>query len=132
MRSSRNQGTLRMNIDSNLIEATVYTHNPVKDMYYVKIAFLGTGMYINSFSVQKSQYESNPYWVQPPKHYQGNRWVTTVDFETSCDLWKIIEFKALEAVEAFRNEKPLMSKKSKDVVPEDIDEGPIDLSDIPF
>ncbi len=119
-----------MNIDSNLIEATVYHSNPVKDNYYVKIAFLGTGMYINSFSVQPSKFESKPYWVQPPKHWQGNKWVPTVDFEKSYDLWKIIETKCLDAVKAYSG--PTITRKSNDVVLEDIDDGPIDLSDIPF
>lgn len=119
-----------MNIDHNLIEATVYHHNPVKEQYYVKIAFLGTGMYINSFSVKKSQFPSKPYWVQAPQHWQGNKWVATVDFDRNFDLWKIIETKSIDAVMSFANEKPIITRKSRDVVPEDID-GPIDLSILP-
>lgn len=121
---------IKMNIDHNLIEATVYHHNPVKEQYYVKIAFLGTGMYINSFSVKKSQYPSKPFWVQPPQHWQGNKWVPTLDFDRNYDLWKIIETKSLQAVLDFRNEKPTITRRSSDVVLEDID-SPLDLSSLP-
>lgn len=120
-----------MNIDSNLIEVSVYHYNPVKQNYYVKVSFLGTGMYINSFSVSNSKFEDRPLWVQPPKHYQGNKWVTTVDFDRNYDLWKIIENKAIEAVNAHKNEVPPM-RSSRDTIATDIDDEPIDLSAIPF
>jgi len=121
-----------MNIEASLIEAEVYFSDPVKERYFVKITFLGTGMYINSFSVQTSQFEGKPYWVQPPKHRQGARWVPTVDFDKSYDLWQIIEIKALSAVEDYRNNKPAVTSNSKDIVLTDISDEPIDLSDIPF
>ena len=129
--ASHNHRHIKMKIEADLIEVSVYHYNPVKKNYYVKVSFIGTGMYINSFSVSQSKFDSKPWWVQPPKHFQGNRWVTTVDFDMNYDLWKIIETKAIDAVDNFNNETPIITK-SRDTVLEDIDDGPIDLSDIPF
>ena len=115
------------------IEADVYYGDADKDRYYVKITFVGTGMYINSFSVQPSKYENQPYWVQPPKHLQrGKGWTPTVDFDKSYPIWNVIEHKALEAVKRYKQEATQDFAASKDDVIVDIPDGPITLDDIPF
>lgn len=119
-----------MNIEPSLIEAEVYFSDPLKDRYFIKISFLGTGMYINSFSVQPSKFEDSPYWLQPPKHRQGMRWIPTVDFAKGYPLWQIIEEKAIKAVEQYKLDIP--SPNSKDVVLEDIDDKPINFDNLSF
>jgi len=84
------------------IEASVYYADVKKDRYFVKISFFGTGMYINSFKVQPSKYEGQKYWVQQPTHQQGGGWTPTVDFEKEHPLWEVIEQKALDAVNAYK------------------------------
>lgn len=120
-----------MDINPSLIEAKVYTGNTLTNSYFVKVTFLNAGMYINSFAVQPSKY-GGTLWVQPPKHYQANRWAFTVEFDKSGPLWKIIEAKCLEAVDVYKNERGIIIKPSRDVVLDDIDNEPIDLSSIPF
>lgn len=114
----------------NNIEASVYYGDLSTDRYYVKITFVGIGVFANSFSVMPSKFENQPYWVQPPKHLQkGKGWTPTIDFDKSYGLWEIIERKALEAVELYKRED---SSPAKDIVIEDIPEGEITLDDIPF
>jgi hypothetical protein len=119
-----------LDTDPNTIEAEAYYYDPAKDRFFIKISFLGTGMYINSFSVQPSKYEDKPIWVQPPKHRQGSGWTPTVDFVKSYPLWRIIEQKAIEATKHYKAEEKRVSKK--DTVIRDIPDGPINLDDIQF
>ena len=112
------------------IEADVYFGDLEKDRYYVKITFVGMGIFVNSFSFMPSKFENQPYWVQPPKHLQkGKGWTPTVDFDKSYPLWEEIERNATEAVELYKRQDSL---PVKDVVIEDIPDGPITLDDIPF
>lgn len=116
------------------IEAIVYYGNLEKDMYFVKITFIGIGIFINSFSVLPSKFTdtNKQWWVQPPKHRQVGRWAGTVDFDKSYGLWPIIEEKAIEAVEQYKKDYAPMTNKSLDVVLEDISDEPINLDDLPF
>lgn len=112
------------------IEANVYFGDLSNDRYYVKITFVGIGIYVNSFSVMPSKFENQHYWVQPPKHLQkGKGWTPTVDFDKSYPIWEEIERKAIEAVELYKAQD---SSPTKDVVIENIPEGPITLDNIPF
>lgn len=112
------------------IEANVYYGDTSKDRYYVKITFVGIGVYANSFSVMPSKFEDQPYWVQPPKHLQkGKGWTPTIDFDKSYPIWEEIERKAIEAVELYKqNDSPT----TKDVVLQQLSKEPISLDDIPF
>ena len=88
------------------IEATVYYGDTQQDRHFVKISFVGAGVHINSFSVSKSQFNDG-WWVQPPKHRQGSRYTSTVDFDKSYPLWQLVEQRAIEAVELYvRGGKP--------------------------
>lgn len=119
-----------MSIDSSLIEAVVYYHDPNKERYFVKITFVELGMFINSFSVQPSKYEGQPLWVQPPKHRQRNGFTPTVDFDKSYPLWEVIEQKALEAVGQFNDTNT--NSDGKDTLVEAENGEVISLKDIPF
>lgn len=121
-----------MQIEPSLIEAEVYFSDPIKDMYFVKVSFIGTGMFINSFSVMPSKYDGNEYWLQAPKHRQGTRYVPTVDFAKGYPLWKIVETKAFEAVKQFKSDRSPIPNSSRDIVLTDISDEPIDLSELPF
>lgn len=116
------------------IEASVYHGNFEKDMYFVKITFVGIGVYINSFSVMPTKFVDSDarWWVQPPKHRQARGWTPTVDFDKSYGLWSIIEEKAIKAVEQYKKDFVPITKESLDVVLEDISDEPINLDDLPF
>lgn len=109
------------------IEAEVYQCDKAKDRYFVKVTFVGIGMYINSFSVMPSNYGG--YWVQPPKHRKGANWGDTVEFDQKhYPLWGIIERKALDAVALYKDEPS--TKPNVDTV--QANPYPINLDDIPF
>ncbi len=114
-------------LEAEDIEAEVYQADKAKDRYFIKVTFVGTGMYINSFSVMPSNYGG--YWVQPPKHRKGVRWGDTVEFDQSYPLWEIIQRKALDAVERYKNEQSANTQMADKVY--DVPEGPINLDDIP-
>lgn len=112
------------------IEASVYYGDLSNDRYYVKIAFVGIGIYVNSFSVMPSKFENQHYWVQPPKHLQkGKGWTPTVDFDKSYPIWEEIERKAIEAVELYKSQDSSLTQKP---VIDGIPEGLVSLEDIPF
>jgi hypothetical protein len=122
-----------MIVDPNEIDAEVYHHDKERNRFYIKVSFTSLGMYINSFVLQPSKYEDQPAWLQPPKHRQGFKWVGTVDFEKSSELWQVIEQKAREAALDYEQNPPMpLPTKKLDVVIEEIPDGPITLDDIPF
>ncbi len=90
-----------MNIDPDLIDAEVHYSDPIKNFYYVKVIFLGTGLYINSFSVKPSK-KNGELWVERPKFQKGRAWISHVDFDKSSDLWRIVEQKILGAVNDYK------------------------------
>lgn len=121
-----------MEIESSLIEAEAYHCDLANERHFVKVTFLGAGMYINSFAVMPSKFENQPLWVQPPKHRQRNGYVPTVDFDKSYPLWQIVETKSREAVTRCSNCSDKPNSAGKDTVIEEIPEEPITLDDIPF
>lgn len=84
------------------VEANVYYGDTEQNRYFVKVSLLGTGIHINSISVSVSQINDS-WWVQPPKHRQGSRYTSTVDFDKSYPLWELIEQRATAAVEIYKN-----------------------------
>src|SRR5579884_1701820 len=94
-----------MDVEPSLIEAEVHHADLKNDFYYVKINFLGTGMFITSFVVKRSKYDDQPLWVQPPKFKRGVKWTGHVEFDKSSELWAIIEEKAREAVAIYKAEQ---------------------------
>ena len=116
-----------MIIEPSYIEAEVYFYDHTKERFFVKITFVGMGMYINSFSIQASKFENQEYWVQPPKHRQGKGWTPTVDFDKGYQLWHIIEKKAVEAVKYYLSDEA--KEPTKDRVYPVLDE-PISLDNI--
>lgn len=100
------------------VEANVYYGDIEQNRYFVKVSLLGTGVHINSISVSVSQL-TDGWWVQPPKHRQGSRWTSTIDFDKSYPLWELVEQRAMAAVELYKN-----GGKPKASVPA--------LNDIPF
>lgn len=88
----------------NDVVAEVYTGNLEMDWCYIKITFIGLGMYINSFKVTAStEYEG--YAVYPPRHIQkGRGLVKSVEFESKQNFGKVIEQLALRAAEIWRED----------------------------
>ncbi len=104
----------------------VHYSDPEKNFYYVKIIFLGAGLYINSFSVKQSKRDGK-LWVERPKfRIGGNKYMSHVDFDKSSELWKIVEQKALKAVADYKaeNEVPYSNDTnvSKNSFPSDDEE----------
>lgn len=98
------------------IEASVYYGDLAKDKYFLKISFIGLGIYANSFLVQPTKFDAeSKWWVQPPKHKQGSKWTATIDFDKTYPLWAEIEKKAVDAVELYKREQPTSIYK-KDMV----------------
>lgn len=105
-----------MDIHPELIDAEVHYSDPEKSFYYVKIIFLGTGLYINSFSVKPSKRDGE-LWVERPKFKVGGfKYMSHVDFDKSLELWKIVEKKALKAVADYKavHEAPYPSDSNDD------------------
>lgn len=121
-----------MQVEPEFIEAEVYHAQADQEHFFVKVTFVGMGMFINSFTVRPSKFEDQTWWVQPPKHRQGKGWTATVDFDKSYPTWGIIEQKVAEAVELYKNSSPPVTPSQKDeVVDVDLDK-PITLDDIKF
>ncbi len=80
------------------IVAEVYAGNVELEWCYVKITFVGLGMYINSFKVTRSK-KSGELVVYPPSHFHKARGLTsTVEFDKSqLQLWFLIERIAVQA-----------------------------------
>jgi len=116
-----------LSVELEDIEADVYYHDRENERYFVKVIFHGTGMFINSFSVMPSKFEGQGYWVQAPKYRRGGGWANTVEFDRSYPLWGIIERKALEAVDRYKND-PLTEEVDEIF---GVPERPISLDDIP-
>lgn len=98
------------------IEIVVYYAKPDEDKYFIKVIFVGLGMYINSFSVMPSE-NNNEYAVYPPSHRQmdkrtgGFKWTPTVDLEKEHPLRLLIEQRAIEAVGQYKLDNPDRVKK---------------------
>jgi hypothetical protein len=121
-----------MEVEAQFIDVQAYHCDLSKERHYVKVTFAGMGMFINSFSVQPSQFENQPLWVQPPKHRQRGGFVPTVDFDKSYPLWQIIEHKARDAVKLCENcNDTFLNSARKDTVA-DVSETILTATDIPF
>lgn len=103
------------------IGANVYTHKEDKNIYFAKIHLPQIGLYINSFTARPSpKFPERGLWVQPPKSIPGFK--PYVETSNSNPNWLAIQALVVAAVEKYQQ---------RDVVVEDIPEGPIDLDDVP-
>jgi hypothetical protein len=90
-----------MYIDEESIETSVYYSSNDGGFHYVKFFFPTLGLYIDSFSVQKSpKHPEKGLWVQPPAIPNNGRFIKPMEFlKDSSALWTVLEAKARQAVE---------------------------------
>lgn len=99
--------------------------------FRVKVSLLDLGMYINGMVVFAPNEDKPDWYVQPPSKLAGRgRWVHIVEFNKKHDLWNDVYKECIKAVKQYIYEEEM--EHPKDVVLEDIEDKPIDLSSIPF
>ena len=117
------------------IEAAV--HTPLAKGYRVKASIKSIGMYINGIVVFPPDAKSNKWEFRSPANKNGLKWSSIVEFDTKFPIWKEITEECFRAVREYIASNqgipmPQHYSHTQDVVLEDIDDGPIDLSSIPF
>jgi hypothetical protein len=109
---------------------TADVHKAIGNGYRVKVSLLDLGVYINGMVVFPPSEEHDDWSVMTPARPAGRgKYARIVEFNKKLPLWEEVYVACVDAVKAdpeFNNEQV------KDVVLEDIDDGPIDLSNIPF
>ena len=91
-------------LDISDMSAEVYTQN-AKGVYYVKVGFPKIGLWINSWTVRRSdKYPEKGLWVQPPSFFMG-RWIKVLEFRNDSELFDLISDEILRAVDIYNREK---------------------------
>lgn len=120
------------------IEASV--HKQINTGYRVKVSLLDFGMYINGAMVFPPNPEHADWAVYMPAQRAGRgKYAYIVEFNKKLPLWSSVYDACIKAVElelTFQEANPniVTSTRSfyQDIAPTDIDDEPIDLSNIPF
>lgn len=111
------------------VEAEVHIGANIKNGgFRVKVLVHDLGLFINGMIVYPPNEERNQadWMVLTPARPAGRgKWAHIVEFNKKLPLWEEIYDACVDAAK-------LEGQFSKDVVIEDIPEGPIDLSGIPF
>lgn len=105
------------------IDAEV-TPSKVKFGYRVKVWDKEMGIYINGMMVYPPNPKYSEWGVTPPG-VPGVPGKFLVEFNKKLPLWEEIKEKCIEVAQ-------IEHSNTKDVVVEDIPDGPINLDDIPF
>lgn len=95
-------------IDDSQIEAEVY-HKTASGIYLVKVFLPGTGMYINSITVQTSlRYPEAGLWVQMPRCNWGKKVIHHIEFKGDSKLKELMEDAILRAVDLYQHEENIV------------------------
>lgn len=112
------------------ISASIYTK--VKEFHYVKVEI--DGVFISGIKVSRSAKFPDKLWIQMPAYKQGSKWKRYIEIANDSKfgqaIYDAIEQEAGSVI--FGNESVTINHTSQDVVIEDIDDKPIDFSEIPF
>lgn len=116
----------QMNMDFQ-VEASV--HKGIGEGFRVKASIIALGQYINGMMVYPPNDKHDDWVVYTPT---ANK-VRTVEFRGNAPLWKQLCESCIEAVKDYMGDEVSnrTEYRHKDIVIEDIPDGPIDLSDIP-
>lgn len=107
------------------VEASV--HKQYGEAYRVKVSVLDLGIYINGMMIYPPNQDHEEWAVLTPARPAGRgKWARIVELNKKKPLWEHIYEACVDAV------KLEMANVSKDVVIDDIPEGPISFDDIPF
>lgn len=105
----------------------VSVHKACKNGYRVKVSVLDLGVYINGVMVFPPDEVSDQWEVMSPSRLAGRgKYVRIIEFNKKMPLWECIYDACVEAVKLER------ANEAKDIVINDIPDGPISLDDIPF
>lgn len=110
------------------VEAEV--HKAVGNGFRVKVSILDLGMYINGMMVFPPSEDHSEWSVMTPARPAGRgKYARIVEFDKRKPLWEEVYIACVEAVEA---DPEYNQNQTKDTALEDIDDSPIDFSQIPF
>ncbi|HUB94078.1 MAG TPA: hypothetical protein VMB52_06265 [Verrucomicrobiae bacterium] len=101
-------------VNEDSVEAEVYvtTGTPDTPVYLVKVSFWEIGVYINGIRVQESpKFPDRGLWVQLPGFNVKGRFYKTIECSKDSPFFELVNRKAQEAVEKYRNENEPSSSK---------------------
>lgn len=112
-------------------------HKPLNDGFRVKAEEHNIGMFINGMVVFPPNEKHDDWKVMTPASKYGFRYVHYVEFNSKLPLWQELYIACVEAVKLYlANDNSEGSNSyvsaSGDVVLTDIEDKPINLSEIPF
>jgi|TARA_Y100001949_G_C15880582_1_gene283612 hypothetical protein len=113
-------------------------HMPLKEGYRVKLSEHNIGMFINGMVVFPPNSKSNEWKVFTPSTRLGKGYIHPVEFNGKKSMWLEIKECCINSVKQYlangdsEEESKSYFAPSGDTVLTDIDDKPIDLSDIPF
>ena len=113
------------------IEASV--HKPINGGFRVKAELKEIGLYINGMVVYPPNDKHEDWQVLSPAVKYGFKYAKIIEFDGKLPLWKELRESCIEAVKLYTSENDTQyTTKGRDVVLDDIEDGPVDLSGIPF
>ncbi len=118
-------------------EVKVDVHQEVYEGFRVKVLLPDIGMFINGVRVYPPNPKHPDKWVVYTPEYgerqKGKRPKRAVEFSSKLPLWHMVVEACIEAIKEYTAGDPTSDYHSvKDVVLDDIDDAPIDLSLIPY
>jgi hypothetical protein len=124
-------------VNENLVEAEVYRETVINGtpVFLVKVKMLEIGTYISGIRVQESPNRpQDGLWVQMPSSKVGYKYIRIIECSSNSPFFEIVERKARQAVEQYigGKDKPYPTIKDEELVSAKVDDGRIDLDDIPF
>jgi hypothetical protein len=90
-------------VNDEYVEAEVYKETGEPLVWLVKVKFPEIKLYISGIRVQDSIKYPGELWAQPPAYKVGFRWIPAFECDKSGPFWKMVEYKACEAVIHYRD-----------------------------
>lgn len=113
-------------------------HMPLNEGYRVKLSEHTIGMFINGMVVFPPNSKSKEWKVYTPSTRSGRGFIHPIEFNGKKAMWLEIKESCIDAVkqhlgdDAIKEQVDSYIAPSGDTVLLDIDDRPIDLSEIPF
>lgn len=115
-------------------EVSVEVHKEIYEGWRVKLLIPSIGLYINGMRVYPPNDKHPDKWIVLTPTYPNGKG-RIVEFNPNLELWKLVQERSIEAVKEHTVGDPVppaYHRTTQDVVIDDIDDKPIDLSEIPF
>lgn len=112
-------------------------HKELKEGYRVKLFEHDIGMFINGMVVFPPSSKSEEWKIYTPSIRLGRNYIHPIEFNGKKSMWLEIKESCIDAVKQYQDEgierqTDSYIAPSGDTVLTDIDDGDIDLSEIPF